>query len=42
MSYQWDVKKARQAYLAKLGCVIVATAACIGMPVLILVQAMRP
>ncbi|WP_320203299.1 hypothetical protein [Agrobacterium rosae] len=42
MSYQWDARKARRAHLVKLGCVIMATVACVGMPVYILMEAMRP
>lgn len=34
MSYQWNARKARRAHLVKLGCVITATVACVGMPVL--------
>lgn len=41
MSYQWDARKARRAHLVKLGCVFIATVACVGIPGYILVEAIR-
>ena len=41
MSYQWDASKARRTRLFRLGCVVIATAASVAMPVYILVEAMR-
>lgn len=42
MSYEWNASKARRAHLIKLACVLLATAVSVGLPVYILVAAMKP
>ena len=42
MSYEWNARKARRAYLTRFACVILATSVSVGLPVYILVAAMKP